>query len=230
MASRLSLLAVLTVLTVGCSSAIQQLGDNSQTDGGATDAGTSVDGSVDAGCQPASSPSCSPPPPKCAGTDAGCEATFGDLAEGGSSSFGTGLLFGAPVQITTAITVSRLAIVTTGTGKRARLAIYASDSAGEPSTWMASALPSVNLVVGHNEFAINDPPATTPVLLTTGKYWVFVTVEATTEVAQNGPIGPVRYASWSPWNKAFPTTLSPATVAFTEDNLVPVETYVVGDP
>ncbi|HEY4184220.1 MAG TPA: hypothetical protein VGP07_04090 [Polyangia bacterium] len=185
-------------------------------------------------CQQVSSGSCAAlVAEKCVGSypSAKCEKAFGFAAgDGGSANLGTGLLYGVSVQITTALTLSRLGIVTTAAGPHVRLAIYASDSGGEPVTWMASALPSAAVATGRNEFAINDPPATTPVTLAVGKYWIFATADAATGLAQNGGTTPVRYATWSPFTKAFPTTISSATVTFTKDNLAPADFYVVGVP
>jgi hypothetical protein len=157
-----------------------------------------------------------------------CEKAFGHTStQGGTTSLSTALLFGEPITVTTAITVTRVGLVAASASMRARFAIYADDS-GQPGAWLASAIqPTQTVAAGRNEFAINDTPGSRAVVLAAGTYWIFVVLEADTSLIQGSPASSVRYASWSPWNSPFPTTSPMAT---TPDTLPPLELYVVGAP
>jgi len=104
------------------------------------------------------------------------------------------------------------------------MAIY-TDSGG-PNQWKASAIASGNTVQnGLNEYAINDPPANNPVVLTPADYWIVAIVQANTVLAQ-GAVTSVRYKTVTPWNSPFPMQ----ETGMTSDTLAAPNFYLVGVP
>jgi hypothetical protein len=195
-------------------------------------ASTLVTCSASGACQQSASTSCvAIANEQCTGSfpNAKCEKAYGyGMDLGGTGTLGPGLMFGETINVAAPITVTRIGFITRAASMHVRLAIYLADgTGGAPKTWMASALPpTLTVASGRNEFAVNDPPATTPVVLAAGTYWVFGVFDASTMLAQGATATPVRYTMLNPWNTPFPTT-APTT---TPDNLAAVNFYVVGVP
>jgi hypothetical protein len=142
---------------------------------------------------------------------------------GNSGTLNTGLLFAVPFTLGQSLVVTRIGLIARAASQGVRLAVY-SDSSG-PAVWKASAL-SGTVAAGRNEYAVDDPPSSSPVTLAPGSYWIVVSVQASTQFAQ-GNSGGVRYKTWSPWNTPFPTgTLSPTT----SDTLDRPNLYLIGRP
>jgi hypothetical protein len=183
--------------------------------------------SVVASCQQATPVSCAINAfEQCEGDHPGalCQTAYGAYADGGDSgTLGAGLLFGVQVTISSTIVVRRIGVITRAASSKIRLAIYTHSAATGPTTWLASALPSGNLVAGRQEFVLNDP--VTPVSLGAGTYWIVGVMEASTSVAQ-GASAPVRYKSVDPWNTPFPLAMT----GMTGDNLAKVNFYLIGSP
>jgi hypothetical protein len=182
----------------------------------------------DNGCQAATSTTCTNVAnEKCVGThpNAKCELAYGFPTDGGSSgNMPTDLLFAVPFNLPQALTLSRLGLIAKAASTGVRMAIYRADGSGL-GQWKASALLGT-VAAGRNEYPIDDP-ATPPVSLTAGDYWIVAVFQATTSLAQLGAVGPVRYKSpWSPWNTAFP---SPSLTTST-DSLARPNFYIVGRP
>jgi hypothetical protein len=163
-----------------------------------------------------------------------CEVVFGYPTDGGASGTIAGSeIYGEQIQISGNLSkLTRLGVVTASSGTHVKLAIY-DDNNGSPGTLQAAALSTSasvgNLIAGsgHNEFAINSPnPATTPVALAAGYYWIFAVFDATTTLRHGGTNVSSVYGSWSPWNAAFPTNFT----GLTPDSLVYINFYVVGTP
>jgi hypothetical protein len=184
----------------------------------------------DNGCQAVTSSTCTNVAnEKCVGThpNAKCELAFGFPVDGGSSgSISAGFLFAVPFNLPQALTITRLGLVAKAASMGVRMAIYQSTMTGTIGAWKASALLGGNVALGRNEFPIDDP-ATPPVALAAGDYWIVAVFQASTQVAQVGAVGAVRYnTSWNPWNTPFPTS----SLTTTLDSTGRPNFYIVGRP
>jgi hypothetical protein len=180
------------------------------------------------GCQQAQSGSCqNVANEKCVGSypDAKCELAFGFPGDSGNSStLGAEFLMAQPFAISQQVTVTRFGLISRATTSGVRMGVY-TDSSGTIGTFKASALGTVS--TGRNEYPVDDPPPTTPVVLAPGNYWIVVVLQADTSLAQHSSNGNVRYKTWSPWNTALSSTPLGTT---TPDSFTRLSLYLVGKP
>jgi hypothetical protein len=180
------------------------------------------------GCQVLSTSTCTNvAAERCAGAypNSKCEIAAGYPTDGGGSgNLSAAFLFAVPFTLNQSLTLTRLGLLAGAASSGVRMAVY-QDSSGSPAVWKASAL-SGTVTSGRNEYAIDDPPASSPVTLSAGTYWIVVVTQASTNLRQ-GALGSVRYKAWSPWNTPFPT---PALTGTTPDTLAQPNLYVVGIP
>ena len=179
------------------------------------------------GCEVASSQVCTNvAAERCTGShpSAECEVAAGFATDGGSSSaLGSAFLFAVPLHLTQALTLTRIGFIAHTASTGVHLAVYADNNG--LGTWKASALGGT-VAAGRNEIAVDDPPASSPVTLAKGDYWIAVVTQASTQFEQ-GAVGPVRYTTWSPWSTPFPTgALAPTT----PDSLAQLNLYIIGKP
>lgn len=184
-------------------------------------------------CQQATTTNCSVLANEgCTGShpSAKCEKAFGYTSSSGSSGvLPFEFLFAVSVNVTQSITIKRLGLVAKAASTGVRLAVYTDN--GGPDLYKASAVGAYTvqypgLGTGRNEYAITDPPSTSPVVLAPGTYWIVGVVQASTMLMQQSGVTSVRYKTWSPWNTPFPAQLTGETT----DTLAAVNFYMVGVP
>jgi hypothetical protein len=190
---------------------------------------TRITCSNDNGCQSAQSTVCtSVALEKCvdAYPNAKCETTAGFPTDGGAqSNLDNTTLFAVPFTLAQPVTLTRIGLIAKAAASGVRMAVYQADGSGALGTYKASAT-GVTVAAGRNEYAVTDPPSTSPVTLAAGSYWIAVAVQVSTAIAQ-GASGPCRYnISWDPWDKSFPS----GALSTTSMTLARLNLYVVGKP
>ena len=142
----------------------------------------------------------------------------------------TNALYGIPIVVTTSILLRRLGIIVRTASGLVRLALYSDNgmagSNSAPANFLAGAL-DYSLQVGRNEFAINSPPPTIPVMLGPGTYWLMAAFQASTSVAHGSGTQLAKFRGLTPWNAAVP---SPFGTALPDDTATPPNYYLVGLP
>ena len=215
----------------GCTCPSEPLCDSASEQNGSycASSSTRVTCSSNNGCQQAASTTCANLAlEKCVGSypSSVCEQVAGFPTDGGSQgTLASTTLFAVPFTLTQPLTLTRIGLIAKAASSGVRLAVYAADGSGALATYKASATTGT-IAAGRNEYAVTDPPSSSPVTLAAGNYWIAVAVQASTQLAQGGS-GSVRYnVSWSPWDKSFPA----GTLTTAPDTLARVNLYVVGKP
>ena len=151
--------------------------------GGATNTGGTpgTGGTTSTGGTPGAGGTTSTCSPVYDGGNGTCEVRYGypDITTPGDAGYVVGdHLLGEPINITSAITVSKLAVnvVHVGTDKHVVMALY-QDASGVPGGLVAWT-PATTLVEGRNEIPVN-----TPVAIAAGTYWLMAVYDTTPQIA-----------------------------------------------
>jgi len=114
-------------------------------------------------------------------------------------------LVGGPVMVTSAGTLTHLAVIAKAAGPDVAIGLYASNAMGEPSQLIASS-PITTLGVGPMEIPV------TPTALATGKYWLFGVYDSDASIGidETDSSAPVRYMS-APFGSPLPNPFGPAS-------------------
>jgi hypothetical protein len=116
-------------------------------------------------------------------------ATYGNAVEyADPSAHSPDVLLGGPVMVMGGSMLTHLCVIAKAPGANVVLALYSSNSMGEPNQLVAST-PATPLAVGPLEIAV------TPAMLPPGQYWMFGIYDADASIGidLSDPMAPVRY-------------------------------------